>query len=102
MDKKDYTDSTEKIRHVDETLKMLSSLKGDKTFELRYNEVKAMKKGGAVTMCDVVKKIEDAGRDRVIIQLLESNAGTIEQIAAWLKLPVETVKEIAQKVPVLN
>ncbi len=53
-------------------------------------------------MCDVVKKIEDAGRDRVIIQLLESNAGTIEQIAAWLKLPVETIKEIAQKVPVLK
>lgn len=66
-----------------------------------YNELKNETDGG-VTMCDVVKKIEDAGRDRVIIQLLESNAGTIEQIAAWLKLPVETIKEIAQKVPVLK
>ena len=98
----EYKGSDEEIKHVDEIFKLISVLNGDKTFELRYNEVKAMKKGGAVTMCDVVKKIEDAGRDRVIIQLLESNAGTIEQIAAWLKLPVETVKEIAQKVPVLK
>ena len=102
MDKKDYTDSTEKIRHVDETLKMLSSLKGDKTFELRYNEVKAMKKGGAVTMCDVVKKIEDAGRDKVILKMLEAKLATVEQIAEVLQLPVDVVRQVAQKVPVLK
>ena len=103
--KKDYTGSTEIIRHVDETLKMLSSLTGDNSFETVYNENINSENGGA-TMCDVVKRIEDAGivkgKEEAILNLLEANAGTIEQIAAWLKLPVETVKEIAQKVPILK
>ena len=102
----EYKGSDEEIKHVDEIFKLISVLNGDKTFELRYYEVKAMKKGGAVTMCDVVKRIEDAGivkgKEEAILNLLEANAGTIEQIAAWLKLPVETVKEIAQKVPILK
>lgn len=55
----EYKGSDEEIKHVDEIFKLISVLNGDKTFELRYNEVKAI-----------------------------------------LKLPVETVKEIAQKVPV--
>lgn len=99
--KKDYTGSTEIMRHVDETLKMLSSLTGDNSFETVYNE-NINSENGAVTMCDVVKKIEDTGRDKVIIQLLETNTLTAEQIAAALKLPIETIKEIAQKVPVLK
>ena len=61
-------------------------------------------------MCDVVERIRDEGRDEgfakakeeLIINLIQSNAGTIEQIAAWSKLPVKEVKKIAQKVPVLN
>ena len=36
----------------------------------------------------------------MILNLLESNAGSIEQIAAWVKLPVKEVKRIAQKVTV--
>ena len=59
-------------------------------------------------MCDVVKRIRDDGRtewitegqERVIMNLIESNAGTIEQIAAWVKLPVKEVQKIARKVPV--
>ena len=58
-------------------------------------------------MCDVVEKIENRGfvkgqenaKEEVIINLLASNAGSIEQIAAWVKLPVKEVKKIAQKVP---
>lgn len=63
-------------------------------------------------MCDVVEKIKDEGRaegrvegqenarEEMILNLLESNAGSIEQIAAWVKLPVKEVKRIAQKVTV--
>lgn len=58
-------------------------------------------------MCDVVERIRNEGRDEgrsegkeeVILKLIESNAGSIEQIAAWVKLPVKEVKKIAQKVP---
>ena len=85
---------------------MFSALTGDNSFEKVYNESN-FKKGG-ITMCDVVKRIRDDGRtegitegqERVIMNLIESNAGTIEQIAAWVKLPVKEVQKIARKVPV--
>lgn len=103
----DYEGSKEKIKHVDETLKMLSVLTGDDSFEKVYNESNFSKKGG-VTMCEVVDKIINKGRlegrfegkQEVIRNLIESNVGSLEQIAAWVKLPVEEVQKIAEKVPV--
>lgn len=107
---KKYTGSKEKLQHANETLKMFSALTGDDTFEKVYNE-NHLEKGG-VTMCDVVERIRDEGRaegraegqetarEEMILNLLESNAGSIEQIAAWVKLPVKEVKRIAQKVTV--
>ena len=89
---------------------MFSALAGDDSFEKVYNE-KHLEKGG-VTMCDVVERIRNEGRvqgraegqenarEEMILNLLESNAGSIEQIAAWVKLPVKEVKRIAQKVTV--
>ena len=44
-------------------------------------------------------RIEE-GRAEIIRNLIASQAGSIEQIAAWVKLPVEEVKKIASKVPV--
>ena len=101
-----YKGSKEKLKHANETLKMFSALTGDNSFEKVYNESNS-KKGG-ITMCDVVKRIRDDGRiegrteeqERIIMNLIESNAGTIEQIAAWVKLPVKEVQKIARKVPV--
>ena len=101
-----YKGSQEKLKHANETLKMFSALTGDNSFEKVYNEGNS-KKGG-ITMCDVVKRIRDDGRiegrteeqERIIMNLIESNAGTIEQIAAWVKLPVKEVQKIAKKVPV--
>ena len=85
---------------------MCPALTGDNSFEKVYNEDN-FKKGG-ITMCDVVERIRNDGRtegrteeqERIIINLIESNAGTIEQIAAWVKLPVKEVQKIARKVPV--
>ena len=97
-----YKGSKEKLKHANETLKMFSALTGDNSFEKVYNEGNS-KKGG-ITMCDVVERIRDDGRteeqERIIMNLIESNAGTIEQIAAWVKLPVKEVQKIAKKVPV--
>ena len=109
-----YKGSKEKLKHANETLKMFSALTGDNSFEKVYNEDN-FKKGG-ITMCDVVKRIRDDGiteginkgilegrteeQERIIMNLIESNAGTIEQIAAWVKLPVKEVQKIAKKVPV--
>ena len=97
-----YKGSQEKLKHANETLKMFSALTGDDSFEKVYNEGN-FKKGG-ITMCDVVERIRNDGRtegqERIIMNLIESNAGTIEQIAAWVKLPVKEVQKIAKKVPV--
>ena len=105
-----YKGSKEKLKHANETLKMFSALTGDDSFEKVYNESN-FKKGG-ITMCDVVKRIRDEGiteginkgiaeeQERIIMNLIESNAGTIEQIAGWVKLPVKEVQKIARKVPV--
>lgn len=108
--KQKYIGSKEKLKHANETLKMFSALTGDDSFEKVYNAGN-FKKGG-ITMCDVVKRIRDEGiteginkgiaeeQERIIMNLIESNAGTIEQIAAWVKLPVKEVQKIARKVPV--
>ena len=105
-----YKGSKEKLKHANETLKMFSALTGDDSFEKVYNEGN-FKKGG-ITMCDVVERIRNDGRtegriegrteeqERIIMNLIESNAGTIEQIATWVKLPVKEVQKIARKVPV--
>ena len=68
---------------------------------MSYNEVKVIKKGG-VNMCDMFEKIKEKANEELIIKMIESNILSIEQIAEITKLPVETVKEIAQKDPVLK
>ena len=63
---------------------------------------------GGVTMDGFIERFKNEGRNEgrnegkieLIRNLIESNAGTIEQIAAWVKLPVKEVKKIADKVPV--
>lgn len=100
-----YKPTKDEINHVDALLKLFAALTGDSTFEKVYNESKFNDKGG-VTMCDIVASFVqegiDKGKAEMIRNLIESNAGTIEQIAAWVKLPVEEIKRMAQKEPVMN
>ena len=106
---KDYEGSKDEIKHVDALLKMMSALTGDNSFEVAYNESNLEKKGG-VTMCDVVERIinkgivqgKAEGKKELIENLLKSNAGSVEQIAAWVKFPVEEIQRIAAKVPVVS
>ena len=104
---------------------MMSALTGDNSFELAYNESSLSNKGG-VTMCDVVERIMIKGinkgieqgleqglerglaegraeaKTELIMNLIESRAGSLEQIAAWVKLPVEEIQRIAQTMPATN
>ena len=104
--KKNYKGSTEEIKHVDALLKMLSALTGDNSFEEVYN-VGNLKKGG-VTMCEVVEKIKNEGRNEGVLagkaelirKMLDANFATEQQIADLLKISVKEVKKIAAKVPV--
>lgn len=53
-------------------------------------------------MCDVVKRIEDSKRDEIILKMLDAKLATVEQIAEVLQLPVDVVRQVAEKVPVLK
>ena len=96
--KKDYKGSNEEIRHVDALLKMLSALTGDNSFEEVYNNGN-LKKGG-VTMCEVVEKIKNQGKEELVRKMLDEKFATEQQIADLLKISVKEVKKIAAKVPV--
>ena len=82
---------------------MLSALTGDKNSEEIYNASNINK--GGVTMGGFVETIKNEGRNEgvlagkaeVINNLIESKAGSLEQIAAWVKLPVKEVKKLAAK-----
>ena len=93
--KKDYKGSNEEIRHVDALLKMLSALTGDNSFEEVYNESNLNE--GGITMIKFVETFKDEGKAEIIHNLIESKAGSLEQIAAWVKLPVKEVKKLAAK-----
>lgn len=96
-----YEPTDAELKHMDEYFKLLSAVSGDKNFELLYNELKNETDGG-VTMCDMFQKYKDAGKEELIIKMIESNILSIEQIAEITKLPVETIKTLSQKVPVLK
>ena len=95
--KEKFTGTTEEIKHMDALLKMLTALTGDKAIEERYNESNLNE--GGITMIKFVETFKDEGKAEIIHNLIESKAGSLEQIAAWVKLPVKEVKKLAAKVP---
>ena len=58
----EYIPSRETITHVEETLKLMAVLTGDRRFEESANE--AVKKGASVTMCDVLDRAENRGIEK--------------------------------------
>ncbi len=55
---KDYKPSNDVIRHVHETLQLLSVLANDKRFGLDMDAITEVKEKGDVTMCEVLDRIE--------------------------------------------
>ena len=104
--KRDYKGSNEEIKNVDALLKMLQALTGNNSFEEVYN-VGNLDKGG-VTMCEVVEKIKNEGRNEGVLagkaelirKMLDAKLVTEQQIADLLKISVKEVKKIAAKVAV--
>lgn len=93
--KEKFTGTNEEIKHMDALLKMLTALTGDKAIEERYN-ASNLNEGG-FTMIKFVETFKDEGKAEIIHNLIESKAGSLEQIAAWVKLPVKEVKKLAAK-----
>lgn len=99
--KKDYTGSKEIVKHVDETLKMLSALTGDSSFESIYNESNLNERG--VNMYSFVEKITNKGiaigrkegaRNNAVESaknLITMGILTPEQISTAISLPLDEV-----------
>lgn len=99
---KDYkpNDPTE-IEHVDELLKLLSVMTGDR----RYEKILAQPQKGKVNdMCEVADRLEKIGIEKGIEQGIEksvinalNNGKTPEEISDFIDVPIEKVLEIQKK-----
>lgn len=62
-EKNDYTPSAQTMKHVQETLQLLSVMTGDHRFEDVCND---QQEGGPQNMCEVLERVENRGLDRGI------------------------------------
>ena len=106
----EYTPDPREIRHVQETLQLLSVMTKDRRFEEAYNEAHMSNptEGGPHTMCEFLDKVENRGVERGIEKGIETGelkakremafslAGMgipLEKIAEAAKVSVEVVKQ---------
>lgn len=96
----DYKPSADRLRHVDETLKLMSVLTGDRRFEEAAQMLPA--EGGA-SMCEVLDRVENRGIEKGLAQgKLEGMTQiyytemhySADQIAEKLNAPVDTIQEL--------
>lgn len=81
----DYIPGSTQIRHVQETLQLLSVMSGDHRFEDALNEEEGNKgKGGIHNMCDVLDRIEDRGLQKGLQQGLQKGIQQGENALAKL------------------
>lgn len=80
--KGDYQPPKQEIRYVDEVLKLLTVLTGDDRFEKAQKD---FNKGGAVTMCEVLDKIEKRGMEqgglKMLVRLVKKGVISIQEAA---------------------
>ena len=102
---KDYIPSTQKIRHVDAVLKMLSVCSGDNRFCEAIVDKNQAEGKTVTTMCEVLDKIvaqgeargEARGRETEIVRIIRSKLQKhmgISDIAEMLELEEDYVAEI--------
>ena len=88
----DYIPGTREIRHVQETLQLLSIMTGDHRFEEAYHN---SKEGGSHTMCEVLDRIENKGREEGIKEGELKATREISLSLVSMGLPIETVAQAA-------
>ena len=107
----EYQPEPRQIRHVRETLHMLSVLTGDSRFEDVNNEGRE----GVRTMCEVLDRIEKSGEQRGLEQgreqgieqgiakgieqmilRMQKNGYSIEQIARVAEMPEKSIKKMME------
>ena len=95
-----YIPSDKQIKYVDEFLKLMKALTGDKMF------VETNTKGGVISMCDVIRGAKEEGRiegleegriEGRIESLYYDSQKSLEDIATIVKCPIEFVKNVLEK-----
>ena len=103
---REYEPDPRQIRHVQETLQLLSVMTRDHRFEDAYNEICAENgmEGGPYTMCEFLDKVENKGVEKglnegrqeakqEIALTLKGMGMSVETIAEAVKVSVETVQQ---------
>ena len=75
----DYEPKPQDLKHVQETLQLLSVITNDHRFEDVYNEASDAQKGEMRNMCEILDKIENRG-------IAKGNAEGKEQMADLMKI----------------
>ena len=92
--------SKEIIKHVDETLKLMSTLTGDDSFERMYNDINTKKRGGT-SMDELLQRYVNKGKtqkaEESTIKLLKEGIAP-EVIARCEDLPIERVLELQESI----
>ena len=66
-EKGDYIPSSQELKHVQETLQLLSIMTNDHRFEDAYNMDNDHQKGEASNMCEVLDKVENRGENKMAL-----------------------------------
>lgn len=98
----DYVGNHEELKHVQETLSLLSVMTGDHRFEEAFQPERSMTDGkGISTMCDVLDRIEEKGEKNKAIEMalkmLAKNKFEYEEIAEYTGLSPDEVEELDRK-----
>ena len=79
----DYEPKPQDLKHVQETLQLLSVMTNDHRFEDVYNEASDAQKGEMRNMCEILDKIENRGIEK---GKAEGNAEGKSQMADLMKI----------------
>ena len=77
-----YTPINRTIKHGEELMNAITAYAGDNFISEAYNKVQSVNKGGNISMCDVVQRIQDKGEkigiekgvQKVIIKMINEDA----------------------------
>ena len=97
----EYEPDPRQIRHVQETLQLLSVMTRDHRFEDAYNDIHTDDmEGGPYTMCEFLDKVENKGVEKGLLEgkyemalSLAKMGIPLEKIAEAAKVSVETVQQ---------
>ena len=96
----DYHPSSDVVQHVDETLKLMSVLTGDRRFE---EVVSDLPQGKGVNMCEILDRVENRGIEKGKLEGMTQVYYTklhysADQIAEELHAPIDQIQALIQQI----